>query len=117
MQFFATEPYACEPSSLPQYPPSKEMDAKRRDEQARRFVALTLTIFHLCFAFVVLDALYCHLCKTMRSDMKSVVDTLPTSASSMCDKTCGNSAHADDQKTKHDKNVFSLRKFYFLSQK
>ncbi|XP_066391464.1 probable serine/threonine-protein kinase At1g54610 [Miscanthus floridulus] len=37
--FFATEPYACEPSSLPQYPPSKEMDAKRRDEQARRLRA------------------------------------------------------------------------------
>jgi hypothetical protein len=55
MQFFATEPYACEPSSLPQYPPSKEMDAKRRDEEARRFVALTPTKFHLCFPFVVLD--------------------------------------------------------------
>ncbi|KAL5659612.1 hypothetical protein ACJX0J_032775, partial [Zea mays] len=37
--FFATEPYACEPSSLPQYPPSKEMDAKRRDEEARRLRA------------------------------------------------------------------------------
>ncbi|KAE8798631.1 putative serine/threonine-protein kinase [Hordeum vulgare] len=34
--FFTTEPYACEPSSLPKYPPSKEMDAKRRDEEARR---------------------------------------------------------------------------------
>ncbi|KAL5217288.1 hypothetical protein ABZP36_017972 [Zizania latifolia] len=34
--FFTTEPYACEPSSLPEYPPSKEMDAKRRDEEARR---------------------------------------------------------------------------------
>uniref|UniRef100_A0AA96SJB3 [RNA-polymerase]-subunit kinase n=1 Tax=Phyllostachys edulis TaxID=38705 RepID=A0AA96SJB3_PHYED len=34
--FFTTEPYACDPSSLPQYPPSKEMDAKRRDEEARR---------------------------------------------------------------------------------
>jgi hypothetical protein len=60
MQFFKTEPYACEPSSLPQYPPSKEMDAKRRDEEARRFVALTLTNFYLCFAFLVLDALHCH---------------------------------------------------------
>ncbi|ONM26010.1 hypothetical protein Zm00014a_038604 [Zea mays] len=37
--FFKTEPYACEPSSLPQYPPSKEMDAKRRDEEARRLKA------------------------------------------------------------------------------
>ncbi|KAG5244928.1 hypothetical protein OIU77_018634 [Salix suchowensis] len=35
-EFFATEPYACEPSSLPKYPPSKEMDAKRRDDEARR---------------------------------------------------------------------------------
>ncbi|KAG6751689.1 hypothetical protein NC652_030781 [Populus alba x Populus x berolinensis] len=35
-EFFTTEPYACEPSSLPKYPPSKEMDAKRRDDEARR---------------------------------------------------------------------------------
>ncbi|XP_072998272.1 probable serine/threonine-protein kinase At1g54610 [Typha latifolia] len=35
-EFFTTEPYACDPSSLPQYPPSKEMDAKMRDEEARR---------------------------------------------------------------------------------
>ncbi|KAM7476944.1 hypothetical protein LguiB_024187 [Lonicera macranthoides] len=35
-EFFTTEPYACDPSSLPQYPPSKEMDAKRRDDEARR---------------------------------------------------------------------------------
>ncbi|GJN33353.1 hypothetical protein PR202_gb21945 [Eleusine coracana subsp. coracana] len=38
-EFFTTEPYACDPSSLPQYPPSKEMDAKRRDEEARRLRA------------------------------------------------------------------------------
>lgn len=37
LQFFATEPYACDPSSMPKYPPSKEIDAKRRDEEARRF--------------------------------------------------------------------------------
>ncbi|KAL2464108.1 putative serine/threonine-protein kinase [Forsythia ovata] len=35
-EFFTTVPYACDPSSLPKYPPSKEMDAKRRDEEARR---------------------------------------------------------------------------------
>lgn len=35
-EFFTTEPLACDPSSLPQYPPSKEMDAKMRDEEARR---------------------------------------------------------------------------------
>ncbi|KAI5081024.1 hypothetical protein GOP47_0004207 [Adiantum capillus-veneris] len=35
-EFFTTKPYACEPSSLPHYPPSKEMDAKLRDEENRR---------------------------------------------------------------------------------
>ncbi|KAF5957275.1 hypothetical protein HYC85_004500 [Camellia sinensis] len=35
-EFFTTEPYACEPSSLPKYPPSKEMDVKLRDQEARR---------------------------------------------------------------------------------
>ncbi|KAL6494405.1 hypothetical protein OROGR_031205 [Orobanche gracilis] len=34
--FFTSEPYACEPSSLPKFPPSKEMDIKLRDEEARR---------------------------------------------------------------------------------
>ncbi|XP_042398138.1 probable serine/threonine-protein kinase At1g54610 [Zingiber officinale] len=38
-EFFNTPPYACEPSSLPKYPPSKEMDAKLRDEEARRLRA------------------------------------------------------------------------------
>ncbi|ONM32099.1 hypothetical protein ZEAMMB73_Zm00001d040829 [Zea mays] len=38
-EFFSTEPYACNPSSLPTYPPSKEMDAKLRDEEARRLRA------------------------------------------------------------------------------
>ncbi|KAI9185792.1 hypothetical protein LWI28_010688 [Acer negundo] len=37
--FFTTEPFACEPSSLPKYAPSKEMDAKRRDDEARRLRA------------------------------------------------------------------------------
>uniref|UniRef100_A0A7I4F5E5 Protein kinase domain-containing protein n=2 Tax=Physcomitrium patens TaxID=3218 RepID=A0A7I4F5E5_PHYPA len=35
-EFFTTKPLACEPSSLPQYPPSKEFDAKIRDDEARR---------------------------------------------------------------------------------
>ncbi|GLT83835.1 hypothetical protein SLE2022_021040 [Rubroshorea leprosula] len=35
-EFFTTEPYACEPASLPKYPPTKEMDVKLRDEEARR---------------------------------------------------------------------------------
>ncbi|XP_031485338.1 probable serine/threonine-protein kinase At1g54610 [Nymphaea colorata] len=38
-EFFTTPPYACDPSSLPQYPPSKEIDAKLRDEAARRLRA------------------------------------------------------------------------------
>lgn len=45
MQFFNSEPYACEPSSLPQYPPSKELDAKLRDEEARRFSSFFLPFF------------------------------------------------------------------------
>ncbi|WCJ36322.1 Protein kinase superfamily protein [Euphorbia peplus] len=35
-EFFTTEPYACESSSFPKYPPSKEMDVKLREEEARR---------------------------------------------------------------------------------
>ncbi|KAG1330247.1 putative serine/threonine-protein kinase [Cocos nucifera] len=35
-EFFTMKPLACDPSSLPKYPPSKEFDAKRRDEEARR---------------------------------------------------------------------------------
>ncbi|KAL1339793.1 probable serine/threonine-protein kinase At1g54610 [Arachis stenosperma] len=38
-EFFTTEPYACDPSCLPKYPPTKEMDAKRRDDEARRLRA------------------------------------------------------------------------------
>ncbi|XVF66825.1 hypothetical protein PTKIN_Ptkin10aG0068800 [Pterospermum kingtungense] len=35
-EFFTAQPLACDPSSLPKYPPSKEIDAKLRDEEARR---------------------------------------------------------------------------------
>ncbi|XP_027113272.2 probable serine/threonine-protein kinase At1g09600 isoform X1 [Coffea eugenioides] len=35
-EFFTTKPLPCAPSSLPKYPPSKEFDAKIRDEEARR---------------------------------------------------------------------------------
>ncbi|KAG4166211.1 hypothetical protein ERO13_A13G117200v2 [Gossypium hirsutum] len=35
-QFFTTEPLPCDPASLPKYPPSKELDIKRRDDEARR---------------------------------------------------------------------------------
>lgn len=41
LQFFTTEPFACDPASLPQYPPTKEMDAKRRDDEARRWKFLS----------------------------------------------------------------------------
>ncbi|XP_028787539.1 protein IMPAIRED IN BABA-INDUCED STERILITY 1-like isoform X1 [Neltuma alba] len=35
-QYFKTKPYACEPSSLPVYPPSKEIDVKQREESRRK---------------------------------------------------------------------------------
>ncbi|XP_072979675.1 probable serine/threonine-protein kinase At1g54610 [Typha angustifolia] len=35
-EFFTTKPYACEPMSLPKYPPSKEMDVRLREEKLRR---------------------------------------------------------------------------------
>ncbi|XP_078433358.1 putative serine/threonine-protein kinase At1g54610 isoform X2 [Wolffia australiana] len=35
-EFFTTRPHACDPSSLPKYPPCKEYDAKLRDEEQRR---------------------------------------------------------------------------------
>ncbi|XP_073158945.1 probable serine/threonine-protein kinase At1g54610 [Henckelia pumila] len=38
-EFFMARPYPCDPSSLPKYPPSKEFDAKVRDEEARRQIA------------------------------------------------------------------------------
>uniref|UniRef100_A0A5B6YXR8 Protein kinase domain-containing protein n=1 Tax=Davidia involucrata TaxID=16924 RepID=A0A5B6YXR8_DAVIN len=38
-EFFTIKPLPCDPSSLPKYPPSKEFDAKVRDEEARRQAA------------------------------------------------------------------------------
>ncbi|KAI4343914.1 hypothetical protein L6164_011207 [Bauhinia variegata] len=35
-EYFKTKPYACDPSSLPVYPPSKEIDAKQREESRRK---------------------------------------------------------------------------------
>lgn len=35
-EFFTSMPLPCDPSTLPKYPPSKEFDAKIRDEEARR---------------------------------------------------------------------------------
>ncbi|KAL8475752.1 hypothetical protein ACS0TY_028422 [Phlomoides rotata] len=34
-EYFNTKPYACEPSSMPKFPPNKEIDAKARDEARR----------------------------------------------------------------------------------
>ncbi|KAG6656271.1 hypothetical protein I3843_04G010300 [Carya illinoinensis] len=41
-EFFETEPLPDDPSNLPKYPPSKEFDAKLRDEEARRQKAETV---------------------------------------------------------------------------
>lgn len=38
-EYFKAKPLPCEPSSLPKYPPNKEIDAKVRDEEARRRIA------------------------------------------------------------------------------
>ncbi|XP_068651746.1 probable serine/threonine-protein kinase At1g54610 [Aristolochia californica] len=35
-EFFTARPLPCEPSSLPKYPPSKDFDAKLREEAARK---------------------------------------------------------------------------------
>ncbi|KAL8151070.1 hypothetical protein V2J09_020878 [Rumex salicifolius] len=35
-EYFTTEPLACDPSSLPKYPPSKEIDVKMREEEKKR---------------------------------------------------------------------------------
>ncbi|KAL6507357.1 hypothetical protein OROGR_023552 [Orobanche gracilis] len=35
-KYFHTLPYACDPASLPKYPPNKEIDAKSRDEAKRQ---------------------------------------------------------------------------------
>ncbi|KAK8709887.1 hypothetical protein V6N13_060887 [Hibiscus sabdariffa] len=37
--YFTTKPYACDPSSLPVYPPSKEIDAKHREEARRKNIS------------------------------------------------------------------------------
>ncbi|XP_057525783.1 probable serine/threonine-protein kinase At1g54610 [Amaranthus tricolor] len=39
-EFFTSKPLACDPSTLPKYPPSKEIDARRREEEIRRHQAL-----------------------------------------------------------------------------
>ncbi|XP_042024428.1 protein IMPAIRED IN BABA-INDUCED STERILITY 1-like [Salvia splendens] len=34
-EYFNTRPYACDPSSMPKFPPNKEMDAKAREDERR----------------------------------------------------------------------------------
>lgn len=43
-QFFRAKPLACDPSSLPKLPPSKEYDVRLRQEEARRYMVLHLWI-------------------------------------------------------------------------
>lgn len=38
-EFFTTKPYACDPTTLPKYPPSKEFDARIWDEAQRKRTA------------------------------------------------------------------------------
>ncbi|VVA91796.1 unnamed protein product [Arabis nemorensis] len=38
-QYFTAKPFACDPSSLPVYSPSKEIDAKHREEATRRKIS------------------------------------------------------------------------------
>ncbi|KAL6541301.1 Protein IMPAIRED IN BABA-INDUCED STERILITY 1 [Orobanche hederae] len=35
-EYFKTKPYACDPSSLPEYPPSKEIDIKHHEDASRK---------------------------------------------------------------------------------
>ncbi|XP_009597660.1 protein IMPAIRED IN BABA-INDUCED STERILITY 1-like [Nicotiana tomentosiformis] len=41
-EYFSTKPYACDPSSLPKYPPNKEIDAKFREEARRKKTSSTV---------------------------------------------------------------------------
>ncbi|CAM8978193.1 unnamed protein product [Rhodiola kirilowii] len=38
-EYFMTKPFACEPSSLPRYPPNKEIDAKNREDAKRNKIS------------------------------------------------------------------------------
>ncbi|XP_010923564.1 protein IMPAIRED IN BABA-INDUCED STERILITY 1 [Elaeis guineensis] len=38
-EYFKSKPYACDPSSLPKYPPNKEIDAKAYEDLCRRRVS------------------------------------------------------------------------------
>ncbi|XP_073065178.1 cyclin-dependent kinase C-2 C-like [Primulina eburnea] len=42
--YFNTKPYACDPSSLPKFPPNKEIDAKLREEARRKKTGTTARV-------------------------------------------------------------------------
>ncbi|CAN8325636.1 unnamed protein product [Cochlearia groenlandica] len=42
-EYFKTQPLACDPSCLPKYPPSKEIDIRMRDETKRRALQIRKT--------------------------------------------------------------------------
>ncbi|KAK7310407.1 hypothetical protein RJT34_07911 [Clitoria ternatea] len=53
-KYFSTKPYACDPSILPKFPPSKEMDAKSREDihrQVNDFKDLDVHHRHLSHLF------------------------------------------------------------------
>uniref|UniRef100_F6HFX5 Protein kinase domain-containing protein n=1 Tax=Vitis vinifera TaxID=29760 RepID=F6HFX5_VITVI len=55
-EFFTVKPLPGDPSSLPKYPPSKEFDAKVRDEEARSYYAPSIadTSYHsICWILMV----------------------------------------------------------------
>ncbi|XP_010553990.1 PREDICTED: probable serine/threonine-protein kinase At1g54610 [Tarenaya hassleriana] len=41
-EYFLTKPYACDPSSLPKYPPNKEIDAKHREDLRRKKASMKM---------------------------------------------------------------------------
>ncbi|PKA52511.1 putative serine/threonine-protein kinase [Apostasia shenzhenica] len=43
-KYFKTKPYACDPGSLPKYPPNKEIDAKNREESLKRKFSDTVRV-------------------------------------------------------------------------
>lgn len=61
VQFFTTEPFACEPTSLPKYPPSKEMDVKLRDAESRRlnFYSFSCLLFSGFVLHILTDNINC----------------------------------------------------------
>jgi cyclin-dependent kinase 12/13 len=52
-EFFRTEPYACEPSSLPRYPPCKEIDVKLKYEKHKRSCSTLCTLYVSAFFLVL----------------------------------------------------------------